>query len=407
MANTNAENLSMRKKIYKKAAVLAAVATITGVASTSTQKAEKSEAIFGLILGVVSTVMGVGTEIAGSVQASKQNAEQERLQREEEERIRKEEEAAREAERVAAALKDAKNDVRLQQQQQEELDKQQQEGTVNKVINMQIADNSNVANQAAQQSVSVFKTGSLNRPANPPKDVHIGGFGADIEEEDVVEENNNAVLQNNVEQPQESNIVRFSLNDLDDDDLDELISQTNSEEFFAELDVSSIMSEKEAMNHELVQLGYLSAEELILLDFGIRNGTIDQNILDEMLEQGIVTDEYYEGACYLIAGISEEDNKVDTGAKGANKVHYEKQQSVQKQQTVKQETVKQEVNHEEEAVNEEVNYEEEEAVYEEVNYEEEAVNEEVDYEEEAVNEEVDYEEEAINEDEIQEGFGTL
>lgn len=333
------KNISTRKKLYKKAAVLAAIATITGVASTAHQKAEKSEAILGAIIAVATTLISVGSGVAGSVQQSKAQAEQERLEREERERLEREEKErlAREAEeqRIAEALRNPENDVRLQ----EKLDQESRQNEAGKVINMNIADNTNLAEEIEQQSTSSRANGILNRPVSPPKDIQVGGFGVDVdedEEEDIeaveqvvyesvdvedteyLEEDEEVALNDSddiyeddlvEDEESDSNIVRFSLNDLkigdeeNDEQLSELITQTESEDAYAELDLSALMSQEDAMNHELVQSGLLSAEDVILLDFGIRNGSINEEVINGMYEQGLITDGYYEGAYYLMESI--------------------------------------------------------------------------------------------------------
>ena len=347
------KNMSVRKKLYKKAAVLAAIATITGVASTSHQKAEKSEALFGAIFTIATTLISVGTGIAGTVQNSIAKSEQERAEREEQERAEREERErlAREAEeqRIAEALKNPENDVRLQESMKQE----SQQAVPNKIINMGIADNSVLAEEIQQQS-NVSRGGMLNRPVSPPKDIQIGGFGAededeeeeltvqeidesidaedmedidedmeDIDEEEV-ESSNYSLLnhsddidEDDLDEKNESNIVKFSLNDLkigdeeSDEQFSELISQTESEDVYAELDISALMSQEDAMNHELVQGGLLSAEDVILLDFGIRNGSINAEVINGMYEQGLITDSYYEGAYSLMESIYGENSEAE------------------------------------------------------------------------------------------------
>ena len=111
-----------------------------------------------------------------------------------------------------------------------------------------------------------------------------------------------------VESDSESNIVRLSLKDVDfgSDEFNGVIEQITTGGDYVEVDEDMLMSEKDAQNHRLVEEGFLSAEEIILLDFGIRNGTINEDVLNSMYESGEVSDEYYEGAMELLFEIYEE-----------------------------------------------------------------------------------------------------
>ena len=377
----NGKENTLRKKVLKKAAMLATVASITGACAVGGQKPKESEALIGAIIMAIvagiTTAASIGqsvyeTESAKNMQneAIKEQQRQERAAREAEERAKKEaeEQARREAEeaRIKAALEDPNYNVRLQEQDEEE----------GKTIDMSSADNSAVLEQQQQEAMArARRRNSIKRPTAPPKDVNVGGFGVEEEveevvtedivnnEEEVVEEvvtedivnNEEEVVEeivtedivnneeeiveevvtedivNNeeevvedivdddvsytdesyeefVESDSESNIVRLSLKDVDfgSDEFNGVIEQITTGGDYVEVDEDMLMSEKDAQNHRLVEEGFLSAEEIILLDFGIRNGTINEDVLNSMYESGEVSDEYYEGAMELLFEIYEE-----------------------------------------------------------------------------------------------------
>ena len=393
----NGKENTLRKKVLKKAAMLATVASITGACAVGGQKPKESDALIGAIITAIimgiTTAASVGqsvyeTETAKNMQnqAIKEQQRQERAAREAEERAKKEaeEQARREAEeaRIKAALEDPNYNVRLQEKEEEE----------GKTIDMSSADNSAVLEQQQQEAMArARRRNSIKRPTAPPKDVNVGGFGVEEEveevvtedivnnEEEVVEEvvtedivnNEEEVVQeivtedivnneeevveeivtedivnneeeiveeivtedivNNeeevvedivdddvsytdesyeefVESDSESNIVRLSLKDVDfgSDEFNGVIEQITTGGDYVEVDEDMLMSEKDAQNHRLVEEGFLSAEEIILLDFGIRNGTINEDVLNSMYESGEVSDEYYEGAMELLFEIYEE-----------------------------------------------------------------------------------------------------
>ena len=377
----NGKENTLRKKVLKKAAMLATVASITGACAVGGQKPKESEALIGAIIMAIvagiTTAASIGqsvyeTESAKNMQneAIKEQQRQERAAREAEERAKKEaeEQARREAEeaRIKAALEDPNYNVRLQEQDEEE----------GKTIDMSSADNSAVLEQQQQEAMArARRRNSIKRPTAPPKYVNVGGFGVEEEveevvtedivnnEEEVVEEvvtedivnNEEEVVEeivtedivnneeeiveeivtedivNNeeevvedivdddviytdegygefVESDSESNIVRLSLKDVDfdSDEFNGVIEQITTGGDYVEVDEDMLMSEKDAQNHRLVEEGFLSAEEIILLDFGIRNGTINEDVLNSMYESGEVSDEYYEGAMELLFEIYEE-----------------------------------------------------------------------------------------------------
>ena len=377
----NGKENTLRKKVLKKAAMLATVASITGACAVGGQKPKESEALIGAIIMAIvagiTTAASIGqsvyeTESAKNMQneAIKEQQRQERAAREAEERAKKEaeEQARREAEeaRIKAALEDPNYNVRLQEQDEEE----------GKTIDMSSADNSAVLEQQQQEAMArARRRSNIKRPTVPPKDVNVGGFGVEEEveevvtedivnnEEEVVEEvvtedivnNEEEVVEeivtedivnneeeiveevvtedivNNeeevvedivdddviytdegygefVESDSESNIVRLSLKDVDfgSDEFNGVIEQITTGGDYVEVDEDMLMSEKDAQNHRLVEEGFLSAEEIILLDFGIRNGTINEDVLNSMYESGEVSDEYYEGAMELLFEIYEE-----------------------------------------------------------------------------------------------------
>ena len=377
----NGKENTLRKKVLKKAAMLATVASITGACAVGGQKPKESDALIGAIIMAIMMGVTAAASVGQSVyetesaknmqnQAIKEQQRQERAAREAEERAKKEaeEQARREAEeaRIKAALEDPNYNVRLQEQDEEE----------GKTIDMSSADNSAVLEQQQQEAMArARRRNSIKRPTAPPKDVNVGGFGVEEEveevvtedivnnEEEVVEEvvtedivnNEEEVVEeivtedivnneeeiveeivtedivNNeeevvedivdddviytdegygefVESDSESNIVRLSLKDVDfdSDEFNGVIEQITTGGDYVEVDEDMLMSEKDAQNHRLVEEGFLSAEEIILLDFGIRNGTINEDVLNSMYESGEVSDEYYEGAMELLFEIYEE-----------------------------------------------------------------------------------------------------
>ena len=225
---------------------------------------------------------------------------------------------------------------------------------------MSSANNAGILEQQQQEAMArARRRNSIKRPTAPPKDVNVGGFGVEEEveevvtedivnnEEEVVEEIVTEDIVNNeeeiveeivtedivnneeevvedivdddviytdegygefVESDSESNIVRLSLKDVDfdSDEFNGVIEQITTGGDYVEVDEDMLMSEKDAQNHRLVEEGFLSAEEIILLDFGIRNGTINEDVLNSMYESGEVSDEYYEGAMELLFEIYEE-----------------------------------------------------------------------------------------------------
>ncbi|OAT89995.1 hypothetical protein [Candidatus Arthromitus sp. SFB-turkey] len=373
----NGKENTLRKKVLKKAAMLATVASITGACAVGGQKPKESEALIGAIIMAivagVTTAASIGqsvyeTESAKNMQnqAVKEQKRQEEEARKQAEEARKQAEREAEEARIQAALEDPNYNVRLQEQDEEE----------GKTIDMSSADNSAVLEQQQQEAMArARRRNSIKRPTAPPKDVNVGGFGVEEEveevvtedivnnEEEVVEEvvtedivnNEEEVVEeivtedivnneeeiveevvtedivNNeeevvedivdddvsytdesyeefVESDSESNIVRLSLKDVDfgSDEFNGVIEQITTGGDYVEVDEDMLMSEKDAQNHRLVEEGFLSAEEIILLDFGIRNGTINEDVLNSMYESGEVSDEYYEGAMELLFEIYEE-----------------------------------------------------------------------------------------------------
>ena len=361
----NGKENTLRKKVLKKAAMLATVASITGACAVGGQKPKESDALIGAIIMAIMMGVTAAASVGQSVyetesaknmqnQAIKEQQRQERAAREAEERAKKEaeEQARREAEeaRIKAALEDPNYNVRLQEKEEEE----------GKTIDMSSADNSAVLEQQQQEAMArARRRNSIKRPTAPPKDVNVGGFGVEEEveevvtedivnnEEEVVEEIVTEDIVNNeeeiveeivtedivnneeevvedivdddviytdegygefVESDSESNIVRLSLKDVDFDshEFNGVIEQITTGGDYVEVDEDMLMSEKDAQNHRLVEEGFLSAEEIILLDFGIRNGTINEDVLNSMYESGEVSDEYYEGAMELLFEIYEE-----------------------------------------------------------------------------------------------------
>lgn len=361
--NGNGKENGIRKKVLKKAAMLATVASITGACAVGGQKPKESEALIGCIIMAVVSAVGIASSVATSVYETesaknmqnqaiaeqKRQEEEARKQAEEEARRQAEEEARRQAEeaeraRVEAALQSGTHNVRLQEQDEEQ----------GKTIDISSADNSAVLEQQQQEALArARKRNSIKRPVAPPTDVNVGGFGVDDEEE--VQENiSSDILENEIDEEiisedisdiqeevyeeqetQEyeevtdeesgdssgSNIVRFSLDDLSFENNDGEDGVTNVKEEliahgfgmvnedyndYVEIDENTLMSDEEAENHRLVKEGALTAEDIILLDFGIRNGTITEEVVNIMYESGEISDEYYEAAMELIFEIYEE-----------------------------------------------------------------------------------------------------
>lgn len=325
----NGKENALRKKVLKKAAMLATVASITGACAVGGQKPKESEALIGAIIMAivagVTTAASIGqsvyeTESAKNMQnqAVKEQKRQEEEARKQAEEARKQAEREAEEARIQAALEDPNYNVRLQEQDEEE----------GKTIDMSSADNSAVLEQQQQEAMArARRRNSIKRPTAPPKDVNVGGFGVEEEVEEVVTEdivnNEEEVVEDIVdddvsytdesyeefvESDSESNIVRLSLKDVDfgSDEFNGVIEQITTGGDYVEVDEDMLMSEKDAQNHRLVEEGFLSAEEIILLDFGIRNGTINEDVLNSMYESGEVSDEYYEGAMELLFEIYEE-----------------------------------------------------------------------------------------------------
>lgn len=348
---------SARKKILKKAAMLATVASITGACAVGGQKPKESEALIGAIIAAITTVVSIGASIGQSVSDGVQ-ASNERAAAEEEAR-RQAEEARRQAEeeRIRAALESAEHNVRLNKTEE----------SAGKTIDMSSADNSAVLEQQQQEAMArARRRSNIKRPTAPPKDVNIGGFGVEDEEEIVndnftgdtevsnevlednsydQEENNNDYVTddqrngdidqdymdnqvedvdyeedtdvNDVSEREEennnSNVIKFNLNELGiDSNVSSKLNYDNKnkeiegfdiytdDEGYVEFDESMLMLESDAEEHLLVKTGMLTAEELILLDFGVRSGAITIDILDTMYESGDISDEYYEGAVRFI-----------------------------------------------------------------------------------------------------------
>ena len=325
----NGKENTLRKKVLKKAAMLATVASITGACAVGGQKPKESEALIGAIIMAIvagiTTAASIGqsvyeTESAKNMQnqAVKEQKRQEEEARKQAEEARKQAEREAEEARIQAALEDPNYNVRLQEQDEEE----------GKTIDMSSADNSAVLEQQQQEAMArARRRNSIKRPTAPPKDVNVGGFGVEEEVEEVVTEdivnNEEEVVEDIVdddvsytdesyeefvESDSESNIVRLSLKDVDfgSDEFNGVIEQITTGGDYVEVDEDMLMSEKDAQNHRLVEEGFLSAEEIILLDFGIRNGTINEDVLNSMYESGEVSDEYYEGAMELLFEIYEE-----------------------------------------------------------------------------------------------------
>ena len=373
MGNVNAsgngkgkEN-SLRKKVLKKAAMLATVASITGACAVGGQKPKESDALIGAIIMAIAMGVSAAASVGQSVYETEsaknmQNQAIKEQQRQEEEARKRAEREAEQA-RIQAALENPYYNVRLQQQEKEE----------GKTIDMSSANNADVLEQQQQEAMArARRRNGIKRPTAPPKDVNVGGFGVEEEvveevvtenivnneeevveeivtedivnneeevitedivnnEEGVVEEVVNEDIVNNeegvvedivddgviyteesyeevVENDSGSNIVRLSLKDFDfgSEEFNGVIEQITAGGDYVEVDEDMLMSDEDAQNHRLVEEGFLSAEEIILLDFGIRNGTINENVLNSMYESGEVSDEYYEGAMELLFEIYEE-----------------------------------------------------------------------------------------------------
>ena len=338
MGNSNAigdsKQKSLRKGILKKAAILATVAAVTGAAATAQQKAQKSEALVGLIFTVVSTVVGTVGSIAGGIagnNAERRQAEEERRRQEEEERQA----------RIREALESAEHNVRLQETEEDNVN--------DKKVDISVSDNSAIIEE---NSLSQYSSRTnLNRP-KVVKGINTGGFGVTAEEEtktgiseiEEVDEILDEVIDDTVEeietedeevdnkygdlnaaQSTPSNIVRFTLDDLElEDDYSDSIDTIYEEVFahgvgvignnenigednYLEIDESLLMSEDEAKEHPLVQQGIIDYENLILLDFGMRNGTIDGEILSMMYESGEITEECHNALVEMMESINSEE----------------------------------------------------------------------------------------------------
>lgn len=339
-----------RKKILKKAAMLATVASITGACAVGGQKPKESEALVGAIIAAITTVIGIGTSIGQSVSESVQAGNARRAEEEaaRQEARRQEEEARKLAERqrIEAALESSEHNVRLNKT--EELS--------NKTIDMSAVDNSSILEQQQQEEMQrARKRNNIKRPTAPPKGINIGGFGVeeviddnlenDVLNENVSDKNLNKIEDNNLDEKNtdvqevlqkdnvdseeslkddnnsiSSNIVRFDLNELgfginssektNKDTQNDIVEgfdkyEDNEDEGYVEFDESMLMLEDDALKHDLVKSGMLTAEELILLDFGVKNGAITVDILIAMYENGDISDEYYEGAIKFIEEINQ------------------------------------------------------------------------------------------------------
>ncbi len=399
----NKSDEGKRKKILKKAALLATVASITSAVAVSNQKPKESEALIGAIIGIISTVVGIGGSIASSVA----NVEAEK---------KANEEARREAQRQAEEEKRRQEEERMQYQLENSSDHnvrlEQNDSAPSKEINISIADNSGLSDAGSFNSIR--NNGGLQKPPNPPKGIHVGGFGQEDEEEvtvqnvvtentnesnyvenetpntqndvkehveenkqDVVEEivnnhkeevaennnhdkaqlNNNVTTNNNkdsqktesskpnntnkpvinkvntngnkdkgdinvvVTTPSKvnkptlnknngnkipSNMIKFEIDEGEDDGVvfEEIIINTgkkSNEKLKVEVSEDMLMDLNDASNHDLVKQGLLDAEDLVLLDFGIRSGSITSEIIEIMHNNGDITDSYYEAAQILLS----------------------------------------------------------------------------------------------------------
>lgn len=344
---------SARKKILKKAAMLATVASITGACAVGGQKPKESEALIGAIIAAITTVISIGASIGQSVSDGIQASNERAAAEEEARRQAEEERRLAEEERIRAALESADHNVRLNKTEE----------SPNKIIDISSADNSAVLEQQQQEAMArARKRSNIKRPTAPPKDVNIGGFGVEDEEEiindNLSEEIDNSVLEDNIYNQEEdnsdynsddyidenienqeeeinyseetvddnkqegdtisSNIVKFNLNELGiEGNVSSKLNYDNQnkvvegfdiyedDEGYVEFDESMLMLESDAEKHLLVRTGMLTAEELILLDFGVKSGAITIDILSTMYENGDVSDEYYEGAMKFIEELNE------------------------------------------------------------------------------------------------------
>lgn len=344
------ENNNGRKKVLKKAAMLATIASITGACAVGGQKPKESEAFIGAIIAAITTVVSIGASIGQTVSDGVQASNQKKLAEEEARRQQEELRRQAEQERIRAALESGDHNTRA--------NKFEEDSSKGKVVDMSSADNTSILEQQQQEEMArARKRSNIKRPVAPPKGVNVGGFGAADEElseesedtnknsikdttEDKVESNSESVandtenFQSSYEEKQDvkeqetsdsetskidSNIVRLSLKDLvnNDEDLNEKLNEMSGEEIveslekseddaeYVNFDDSELMSEKDAENHRLVKEGFLTAEELTLLDFGIRSGAITQSVLQVMYENGDVSQEYYYGAMELLNEINE------------------------------------------------------------------------------------------------------
>lgn len=384
MERVNNTNETSRKKILKKAALLATAASITGAVTVGGQKPKESDALIGLIVTLVTTVVSVGAGIAQTAVSADQQW------RAEEAAKKQAEEEARQAKIREQLENSSEHNVRVNQEAEEETGKE---------IDISIANNADLVNQGSQGSRSngvKTNSGKLNKPPAPPKGIQVGGFGVEdeVEEEEVVENISEEVEENvelneevdNTEKQDEvkdvtnetkppvihtttgettqtngnnkventtqnttnriesnkqetqnkkpqnslkdhtnktgnSTTPKFELsfeensNDLSDEEnvvYEDLVAHGVGvvgeflSEDAVEFDESMVMDEETALNHRLVQEGYLTSEELILYDYGIRVGAIDENILNTMYENGEISDESYAGAIELMYEIYEE-----------------------------------------------------------------------------------------------------
>lgn len=383
MERVNNTNETSRKKILKKAALLATAASITGAVTVGGQKPKESDALIGLIVTLVTTVVSVGAGIAQTAVSADQQW------RAEEEAKKQAAEEARQAKMREQLENSSEHNIRVNQEVQEE---------VGKEIDISIANNADLANEGSQGSRSngvKTNSGKLNKPPTPPKGIQVGGFGvADEVEEEVVENiseeveetvelneevgnteiqdevadvtnetkppviqtttgetthtnGNNKVenttqntinktesnkqetqnkkpqnsLKDHTNKTETSTTPKFELSfeedssDLNDEEnvvYEDLVAHGVGvvgeflSEDAVEFDESMVMDEETALNHRLVQEGYLTSEELILYDYGIRVGAIDENILNTMYENGEISDESYAGAIELMYEIYEE-----------------------------------------------------------------------------------------------------
>lgn len=110
-----------------------------------------------------------------------------------------------------------------------------------------------------------------------------------------------------------SNVIRLEINEKDEDDdilYEEIIIKSgtnNKEEATIGVSDDMLMSTEDAEKHYLVIEGYLSADDLILLDFGIRSGAITEDVLEVMHENGDISDEYYDAGLSLIEEMNDSE----------------------------------------------------------------------------------------------------